>query len=64
MIDQNYGLILPRPFDMKPLVGSSIWTPLSTAHGIVEPILKIYIPSLPTVVKTDALNFALGVYLV
>ena len=34
MIDQNYGLILPRPFALKPPVGSSIWTPLSTAHGI------------------------------
>ena len=30
----------------------------------VKPILKIYTPNLPTVVKTDALNFALGVYLV
>ena len=28
-----------------------------------EPILKIYTPSLPTVVKTDVLDFALGVYL-
>ena len=31
---------------------------------IAELILKIYILSLPTVVKTDILNFALGVYLV
>ena len=31
---------------------------------IVKPILKIYIPSLLTVVETDALDFALGVYLV
>ena len=30
----------------------------------VELILKIYTPSLPTVVKTDILNFVLGVYLV
>ena len=30
----------------------------------VEPILKIYILSLPIVVKTDVLNFVLGVYLV
>ena len=30
----------------------------------VEPILKIYTPSLPTVVKTDISDFALGVYLV
>ena len=30
----------------------------------VKPILKIYIPSLLTVVKTDALDFALGIYLV
>ena len=29
-----------------------------------EPILKIYIPSLPTVVETDVLDFALGIYLV
>ena len=29
-----------------------------------ELILKIYTPSLPTVVKTDVLDFALGVYLV
>ena len=29
-----------------------------------ELILKIYILSLPIVVKTDALNFALGIYLV
>ena len=29
-----------------------------------EPILKIYIPSLLTVVEIDVLNFALGVYLV
>ena len=28
-----------------------------------EPILKIYTLSLPTVVKTDALDFTLGVYL-
>ena len=27
-------------------------------------ILKIYILSLPTIVKTDVLNFILGVYLV
>ena len=31
---------------------------------IVKPILKIYTPSLPTVVETDVLDFALGVYLV
>ena len=31
---------------------------------IVELILKIYTPSLLTVVKTDVLDFALGVYLV
>ena len=31
---------------------------------IVEPILKIYTPSLLTVVKTDILDFVLGVYLV
>ena len=30
----------------------------------VELILKIYTPSLPTVVKTDVLDFILGVYLV
>ena len=30
----------------------------------VEPILKIYIPSLPTVVETDVLDFTLGVCLV
>ena len=30
----------------------------------VELILKIYIPSLPTVVETDVLDFILGVYLV
>ena len=29
-----------------------------------EPILKIYTPSLPTVVETDVLNFILSVYLV
>ena len=29
-----------------------------------EPILKIYTPSLPTVVKIDILDFALGAYLV
>ena len=29
-----------------------------------ELILKIYIPSLPTVVETDVLDFALGAYLV
>ena len=29
-----------------------------------ELILKIYIPSLPTVVKTDILDFILNVYLV
>ena len=31
---------------------------------IAELILKIYILSLPTVVKTDVLDFILGVYLV
>ena len=31
---------------------------------IVELILKIYTLSLPTVVKTDILDFILGVYLV
>jgi RNase H-like domain found in reverse transcriptase len=31
---------------------------------IAEPILKIYTLSLPTVVKTDVLDFILGVYLV
>ena len=31
---------------------------------IVEPILKIYILSLPTVVEIDVLDFILGVYLV
>ena len=31
---------------------------------IAEPILEIYILSLPTVVKTDVLDFALGIYLV
>ena len=30
----------------------------------VELILKIYTPSLPIVVKTDVLDFILGVYLV
>ena len=30
----------------------------------VEPILKIYTPSLLILVETDALDFALGVYLV
>ena len=30
----------------------------------VKPILKIYTPSLLIVVKTDALNFILGIYLV
>ena len=30
----------------------------------VKLILKIYTPSLPTVVETDALDFALGIYLV
>ena len=30
----------------------------------MEPILKIYIPSLPIVVKTDVLDFVLGIYLV
>ena len=30
----------------------------------VKPILKIYTPSLLTVIKTDILDFALGVYLV
>ena len=30
----------------------------------VELILKIYIPSLLTVVETDVLDFVLGVYLV
>ena len=29
-----------------------------------EPILKIYIPSLPTVVEIDVLDFILGVYLI
>ena len=31
---------------------------------IAEPILKIYTPSLLTVVKTDVLDFALSIYLV
>ena len=31
---------------------------------IAKPILKIYIPSLSTVIKTDILDFALKVYLV
>ena len=31
---------------------------------IAELILKIYTPSLLTVIKTDALDFILGVYLV
>ena len=31
---------------------------------IAEPILKIYMPSLLTVIKTDVLDFVLGVYLV
>ena len=31
---------------------------------IAEPILKIYIPSLPTMVEIDILDFALGAYLV
>ena len=31
---------------------------------IAEPILKIYTPSLPTVVEIDVLNFILGIYLV
>ena len=31
---------------------------------IVKPILKIYTLSLPTVVKIDVLDFALGIYLV
>ena len=30
----------------------------------VEPILKIYTLSLPTVVKTDALDFILSIYLI
>ena len=30
----------------------------------VKPILKIYMPSLLTVVKIDVLDFILGVYLV
>ena len=30
----------------------------------VKLILKIYIPSLPIVVKIDVLDFALGVYLI
>ena len=30
----------------------------------VEPILKIYTPSLLTVVKTDVLNFVLSIYLI
>ena len=29
----------------------------------VEPILKIYTPSLLIIVKTDVLDFALGIYL-
>ena len=31
---------------------------------IAKPILKIYTPSLPTVIKTDALDFILSIYLV
>ena len=31
---------------------------------IIKPILKIYTPNLPIVVKTDALDFILGIYLV
>ena len=31
---------------------------------IAEPILKIYILSLPTVIKMDILDFVLGIYLV
>ena len=31
---------------------------------IVEPILKIYTLSLPTVVEIDVLDFILGIYLV
>ena len=31
---------------------------------IAELILKIYTPSLPTVIKTDVLDFVLGIYLV
>ena len=31
---------------------------------IAKPILKIYMPSLPIVVKTDVLDFILGVYLI
>ena len=31
---------------------------------IAEPILKIYTPSLLTVVKIDILDFILGIYLV
>ena len=30
----------------------------------VEPILKIYTLSLPTVIKIDVLDFVLGIYLV
>ena len=30
----------------------------------MKPILKIYTPSLPTVVETDILDFVLGIYLV
>ena len=30
----------------------------------VEPILKIYTPSLPIVVKIDVLDFILGIYLI
>ena len=31
---------------------------------IKKPILKIYTLSLPTVIKTDVLDFILGIYLV
>ena len=31
---------------------------------IAELILKIYTPNLPTIVKIDVLDFALGIYLV
>ena len=30
----------------------------------VKPILKIYTPSLPTVIKIDILDFILGIYLI
>ena len=31
---------------------------------IIKPILKIYTPSLPTVVEIDILDFILGIYLI